>query len=67
MTAIMEALGPEFNSQFDDFFAIDNTIVLRNCDYEDEDIKEYYDSLNEKGDFNKWMGLVKELRKNKFS
>ena len=47
MTAIMEALGPEFNSQFDDFFAIDNTIVLRNCDYEDEDIKEYYDSLNE--------------------
>lgn len=48
MTAIMEALGPEFNSQFDDFFAIDNTIVLRNCDYEDEDIKEYYDSLSEK-------------------
>ena len=48
MTAIMEALGPEFNSQFDDFFAIDNTIVLRNCDYEDEDIKEHYDSLNEK-------------------
>ena len=48
MTAIMEALGSEFNSQFDDFFAIDNTIVLRNCDYEDEDIKEYYDSLNEK-------------------
>ena len=48
MTAIMEALGSEFNSQFDDFFAIDNTIVLRNCDYEDEDIKEYYDSLSEK-------------------
>ena len=48
MTAIMEALGPEFNSQFDDFFAIDNTIILRNCDYEDEDIKEYYDSLSEK-------------------
>ena len=48
MTAIMETLGPEFNSQFDDFFAIDNTIVLRNCDYEDEDIKEYYDSLSEK-------------------
>ena len=48
MTAIMEALGSEFNSQFDDFFAIDNTIVLRNCDYEDEDIKKYYDSLNEK-------------------
>ena len=48
MTAIMEALSPEFNSQFDDFFAIDNTIVLRNCDYEDEDIKEYYDSLSEK-------------------
>ena len=48
MTAIMEAFGPEFNSQFDDFFAIDNTIVLRNCDYEDEDIKEYYDSLSEK-------------------
>lgn len=48
MTAIMEALGPEFNSQFDDFFAIDNTIVLRNCDYEDEDIKECYDSLSEK-------------------
>ena len=48
MTAIMEALGPEFNSQFDDFFAIDNTIVLRNCDYEDEDIEEYYNSLSEK-------------------
>ena len=48
MTAIMEALGPEFNSQFDDFFAIDNTIVLRNCDYEDEDIKEYYNDLSEK-------------------
>ena len=48
MTAIMEALGSEFNSQFDDFFAIDNTIVLRNCDYEDEDIKEYYNSLSEK-------------------
>ena len=48
MTAIMEALGPEFNSQFDDFFAIDNTIVLRNCDYEDEDIKEYYNGLSEK-------------------
>ena len=48
MTMIMEALGSEFNSQFDDFFAIDNTIVLRNCDYEDEDIKEYYDSLSEK-------------------
>ena len=48
MTAIMEALGSEFNSQFDDFFTIDNTIVLRNCDYEDEDIKEYYDSLSEK-------------------
>ena len=48
MTTIMEALGPEFNSQFDDFFAIDNTIVLRNCDYEDEDIKEYYNDLSEK-------------------
>ena len=48
MTAIMEALGSEFNSQFDDFFAIDNTIVLRNCDYEDEDIEEYYNSLSEK-------------------
>ena len=48
MTAIMEALGPEFNSQFDDFFAIDNTIVLRNCDYEDEDIEEYYNNLSEK-------------------
>ena len=48
MTAIMEALGSEFNSQFDDFFAIDNTIVLRNCDYEDEDIKEYYNGLSEK-------------------
>ena len=48
MTMIMEALGSEFNSQFDDFFAIDNTIVLRNCDYEDENIKEYYDSLSEK-------------------
>ena len=48
MTAIMEALGPEFNSQFDDFFAIDNTIVLRNCDYEDEDVEEYYNNLSEK-------------------
>lgn len=48
MTAIMEALGPEFNSQFDDFFAIDNTIVLRNCDYENEDIEEYYNNLSEK-------------------
>ena len=48
MTAIMEALGSEFNSQFDDFFAIDNTIVLRNCDYEDEDIEEYYNNLSEK-------------------
>ena len=48
MTAIMEALGPEFNSQFDDFFAIDNTIVLRNCDYVDEDVEEYYNNLSEK-------------------
>ena len=48
MTAIMEALGSEFNSQFDDFFAIDNTIVLRNCDYEDEDVEEYYNNLSEK-------------------
>lgn len=32
----------------------------------EDNYKIIYDSLVEKGDFNKWLGLVKELRKNKF-
>ena len=69
MTMIMEALGSEFNSQFDDFFAIDNTIVLRNCDYEDEDIKEYYDSLSEKEkeDFYKTTSYLSWSKSNSFT
>ena len=45
-----------------DFIPYDKTSFF---DGEDN-YKIIYDSLNEKGDFNKWMGLVKELRKNKF-
>ena len=45
-----------------DFIPYDKTSFF---DGEDN-YKIIYDSLNEKGDFNKWMGLVKELRKNKY-
>lgn len=45
-----------------DFIPYDKTSFF---DGEDN-YKIIYDSLQEKGDFEKWMGLVKELRKNKF-
>lgn len=46
----------------DSFIPYDKTAFF---DGEDT-YKTIYDSLQEKGDFEKWMGLVKELRKNKF-
>lgn len=45
-----------------DFIPYDKTSFF---DGEDA-YKIIYESLKEKGDFNKWMGLVKELRKNKY-
>ena len=45
-----------------DFIPYDKTSFF---DGEDT-YKTIYESLQEKGDFNKWMGLVKQLRKNKF-